>query len=75
MEKKKGHTLLLPLPRLCSSSQSSDNLRAILRMPQSFLIVFLFVYVQKEKAAEEEIEMDPDIAAMMGFGGFTSKKS
>lgn len=44
-------------------------------MPQSFLIVFLFVYVQKEKAAEEEIEMDSDIAAMMGFGGFTSKKS
>ncbi|XP_022898122.1 zinc finger matrin-type protein 2 isoform X1 [Olea europaea var. sylvestris] len=30
---------------------------------------------KKERAAEEEPEMDPDVAAMMGFGGFrTSKK-
>lgn len=30
---------------------------------------------QKEKAVEEEIEVDPDVAAMMGFGGFgTSSK-
>lgn len=29
---------------------------------------------QKEKAAEEELEMDPDVAAMMGFGGFGSSK-
>lgn len=30
--------------------------------------------VQKEKAAEEEPEVDPDVAAMMGFGGFRSSK-
>lgn len=29
---------------------------------------------KKEKAAEEEIEIDPDVAAMMGFGGFGSSK-
>lgn len=29
---------------------------------------------QKEKAAEEELEIDPDVAAMMGFGGFGSSK-
>ncbi|KAI5658591.1 hypothetical protein M9H77_27384 [Catharanthus roseus] len=29
---------------------------------------------KKEKAAEEEPEMDPDVAAMMGFGGFRSSK-
>ncbi|CAN4108884.1 unnamed protein product [Withania somnifera] len=30
---------------------------------------------KKEKASEEEPEIDPDVAAMMGFGGFkTSKK-
>ena len=29
---------------------------------------------QKEKAVEEEPEVDPDIAAMMGFGGFGSSK-
>lgn len=30
---------------------------------------------QKEKVVEEEVEVDPDVAAMMGFGGFgTSKK-
>ncbi|KAK3036743.1 hypothetical protein RJ639_029708 [Escallonia herrerae] len=29
---------------------------------------------KKEKAAEEEIEVDPDVAAMMGFGGFGSSK-
>uniref|UniRef100_A0A803PWA4 Protein phosphatase n=1 Tax=Cannabis sativa TaxID=3483 RepID=A0A803PWA4_CANSA len=29
---------------------------------------------KKEKAAEEEPEMDPDVAAMMGFGGFGSSK-
>ncbi|KAL3638257.1 hypothetical protein CASFOL_017628 [Castilleja foliolosa] len=30
---------------------------------------------EKEKAVEEEPEIDPDVAAMMGFGGFgTSKK-
>lgn len=29
---------------------------------------------QKEKAAEEEPEIDPDVAAMMGFGGFGSSK-
>lgn len=36
----------------------------------------LYVYWinQKEKAAEEEPEMDPDVAAMMGFGGFRSSK-
>lgn len=30
--------------------------------------------VQKEKVDEEEIEIDPDVAAMMGFGGFGSSK-
>ncbi|KAJ8447789.1 hypothetical protein Cgig2_015152 [Carnegiea gigantea] len=29
---------------------------------------------RKEKAAEEEPEIDPDVAAMMGFGGFGSSK-
>ncbi|XVE89575.1 hypothetical protein DITRI_Ditri20bG0007000 [Diplodiscus trichospermus] len=29
---------------------------------------------KKEKAAEEEPEVDPDVAAMMGFGGFGSSK-
>ncbi|XP_074307848.1 uncharacterized protein LOC141642805 isoform X2 [Silene latifolia] len=29
---------------------------------------------KKEKIAEEEPEMDPDVAAMMGFGGFGSSK-
>lgn len=30
---------------------------------------------QKEKAAQEETEdVDPDVAAMMGFGGFKSSK-
>ncbi|KAH7542973.1 hypothetical protein FEM48_Zijuj02G0132400 [Ziziphus jujuba var. spinosa] len=30
--------------------------------------------VNKEKVEEEETEMDPDVAAMMGFGGFRSSK-
>ncbi|KAM4108170.1 hypothetical protein ACB094_03G025000 [Castanea mollissima] len=29
---------------------------------------------KKEKLAEEETEMDPDVAEMMGFGGFRSSK-
>ncbi|CDP18231.1 unnamed protein product [Coffea canephora] len=29
---------------------------------------------KKEKAVEEEPELDPDVAAMMGFGGFRSTK-
>lgn len=29
---------------------------------------------KKEKASEEEVEIDPDVAAMMGFGGFGSSK-
>ncbi|GMH10429.1 hypothetical protein Nepgr_012270 [Nepenthes gracilis] len=29
---------------------------------------------KKEKVADEETEMDPDVAAMMGFGGFRSSK-
>ncbi|KAI8531666.1 hypothetical protein RHMOL_Rhmol11G0153900 [Rhododendron molle] len=29
---------------------------------------------KKEKAVEEEPELDPDVAAMMGFGGFGSSK-
>ncbi|KAL8171802.1 hypothetical protein V2J09_023606 [Rumex salicifolius] len=29
---------------------------------------------EKEKAVEEEAEMDPDVAALMGFGGFKSSK-
>lgn len=33
---------------------------------------FLFLLFQKEKAVEEEPEEDPDVAAMMGFGGFRS---
>ncbi len=41
------------------------------------LIHFWFwnFWVQKEKAAEEEeADVDPDVAAMMGFGGFRSSK-
>ncbi|KAF3967712.1 hypothetical protein CMV_008303 [Castanea mollissima] len=29
---------------------------------------------KKKEVAEEETEIDPDVAAMMGFGGFTSSK-
>jgi len=29
---------------------------------------------QKEKALEDEPEVDADVAAMMGFGGFHSSK-
>lgn len=32
------------------------------------------LWVQKEKEVEEAPEMDPDVAAMMGFGGFRSSK-
>lgn len=35
-------------------------------------LVFNF-WIQKEKAVEEP-EIDPDVAAMMGFGGFRSSK-
>ncbi|GFZ07212.1 C2H2 and C2HC zinc fingers superfamily protein [Actinidia rufa] len=31
-------------------------------------------FTEQEKAADEETEMDPDVAAMMGFGGFRSSK-
>lgn len=34
----------------------------------------LLSWVQKEKVEDEEIEIDPDVAAMMGFGGFGSSK-
>lgn len=48
------------------------------------LVLFLFFFtkslltnvqfwIQKEKAVEEP-EIDPDVAAMMGFGGFRSSK-
>lgn len=37
------------------------------------LSMFLFLE-QKEKVVEEETEVDPDVAAMMGFGGFGSSK-
>lgn len=33
-----------------------------------------YFWGQKEKAVEEEPELDPDVAAMMGFGGFRSSK-
>lgn len=36
--------------------------------------VWILFLEQKEKAVEEEIEVDPDVAAMMGFGGFGSSK-
>lgn len=38
--------------------------------------IFLFPFwLQKEKVEEEEeADMDPDVAAMMGFGGFRSSK-
>lgn len=39
-----------------------------------FLITMVNLLYQKEKAAEEEPEIDPDVAAMMGFGGFGSSK-
>lgn len=38
------------------------------------LTMLQFFVEQKEKAVEEEIEVDPDVAAMMGFGGFGSSK-
>lgn len=34
----------------------------------------LLSWVQKEKVEDEETEIDPDVAAMMGFGGFGSSK-
>ena len=43
-------------------------------MCKNGMIVLVYFCVQKEKTAEEETEMDPDIAAMMGFGGFSSSK-
>lgn len=37
--------------------------------------VTIFLVQEKEKAAlEEQEDVDPDIAAMMGFGGFGSSK-
>lgn len=36
--------------------------------------LLIYVLFQKEKAAEEEPEIDPEVAAMMGFGGFGSSK-
>lgn len=36
------------------------------------LIFHVLSGFQKEKALEEEPELDPDVAAMMGFGGFRS---
>lgn len=48
---------------------------AYLYLPYYFMILNYFCYRdQKEKAAEEEPEVDPDVAAMMGFGGFGSSK-
>lgn len=38
------------------------------------ILVNLLSWVQKEKVEDEEIEIDPDVAAMMGFGGFGSSK-
>lgn len=38
------------------------------------MVEFGVFVVQKEKASEEEVEIDPDVAAMMGFGGFGSSK-
>lgn len=37
-------------------------------------LLFICFVPQKEKAAEDEPELDPDIAATMGFGGFGSSK-
>lgn len=40
-----------------------------------FSISLLPLLFQKEKVEEEEeADMDPDVAAMMGFGGFRSSK-
>lgn len=36
--------------------------------------LLICISTQKEKAAEDEPEIDPDVAAMMGFGGFGSSK-
>lgn len=37
-------------------------------------LLFICFVPQKEKAVEDEPELDPDIAATMGFGGFGSSK-
>lgn len=36
--------------------------------------MLICLWIQKEKAGEEETELDPDVASMMGFGGFRSSK-
>lgn len=36
--------------------------------------LYFYFGSQKEKAVEETEEADPDVAAMMGFGGFKSSK-
>lgn len=35
---------------------------------------FQILLFQKGKVMEEETEMDPEVAEMMGFGGFGSSK-
>ena len=56
------------------------QLLILINFPFFFFFFFFFFFLfprfgfQKEKAAEEEPEVDTDIAAMMGFGGFGSSK-
>lgn len=74
--------VLIPCGRFwsytCFSIPSPLSLStAVLYLTKFLLILTLMIYldIQREKASEEEPEIDPDVAAMMGFGGFkTSKK-
>ncbi|PHT98680.1 Zinc finger matrin-type protein 2 [Capsicum chinense] len=60
---------LYPFPSLPLNGSAFSNKVSLM------VTLVICIDIQKEKAAEEEPEMDPDVAAMMGFGGFkTSKK-
>ncbi|PHT28288.1 hypothetical protein CQW23_32103 [Capsicum baccatum] len=60
---------LYPFPSLPLNGSAFSNKVSLM------VTLAICIDIQKEKAAEEEPEMDPDVAAMMGFGGFkTSKK-
>lgn len=46
-----------------------------IRVRRVFLtVMFPGIFCVQKEVAEEETEIDPDVAAMMGFGGFTSSK-
>lgn len=58
------------------TSMHSFHLYCLFILISKYHWLGLYFWVQKEKAAiEEETEIDPDIAAMMGFGSFHSSKN